>query len=227
MGFSMKYLVQCDFDGTITMEDVSYLLLDEFAQGSWRELLDDYQEGKMSVGAFNTAAFAMIKRDEKALLDFVLGSGRVRLREGFAELLDCCKAKRLDFAIVSNGQDFYIKALLRKMGINNVRYYAATSSFDTGGVVVHYIGPDGCVVTDCFKETYARLFLSQGYRLIYIGNGLSDAYPARLADHVFATGEMVRRCNELGIKCTPFDDLHEVARALEDIAGELSIGSGR
>ena len=218
----MKYLVQCDFDGTITMEDVSFLLLDEFADGNWRELLDDYQQGRISVGAFNTAAFAMIRADEKTLLDFVLKSGRVRMRAGFPELLSCCSGNGFEFVIVSNGQDFYIKALLKEMGIKNVKYHAATSCFNEDGVEVHYIGPDGSVVTDCFKETYARLFLSRGYRLVYIGNGMSDAYPARLCDHVFATGEMGKRCGELGIKYTSFEDLREVAEALEKLSGELS-----
>ena len=46
----MKTAVQCDFDGTITVEDVSYLLLDNFADGNWRELLKDYTAGKMPVG---------------------------------------------------------------------------------------------------------------------------------------------------------------------------------
>jgi len=30
-------IIQSDFDGTITEEDVSFALLDVFAQGDWRE----------------------------------------------------------------------------------------------------------------------------------------------------------------------------------------------
>ena len=44
----MKTLVQCDFDGTVTEEDVSFFLLDTFAQGDWRRLLQEYKEGKIS-----------------------------------------------------------------------------------------------------------------------------------------------------------------------------------
>ncbi len=33
-----KTLVQCDFDGTVTEEDVSFMLLDAFANGGWRQL---------------------------------------------------------------------------------------------------------------------------------------------------------------------------------------------
>ena len=40
----MKTLIQCDFDGTVTEEDVSFFLLDAFAQGDWRALLREYKE---------------------------------------------------------------------------------------------------------------------------------------------------------------------------------------
>ena len=51
-----KTLVQCDFDGTITEEDVSFMMLDTFASGDWRQIFRNYEEGKISVGRFNTEA---------------------------------------------------------------------------------------------------------------------------------------------------------------------------
>ena len=38
-----KILIQCDFDGTITEEDISFLLLDAFASSDWRQLLSGYK----------------------------------------------------------------------------------------------------------------------------------------------------------------------------------------
>jgi len=45
-------IIQCDFDGTITEEDVSFMLLDTFAQGDWRKWFQQYRENKISVGDF-------------------------------------------------------------------------------------------------------------------------------------------------------------------------------
>jgi 2-hydroxy-3-keto-5-methylthiopentenyl-1-phosphate phosphatase len=106
----MKSLVQCDFDGTITEEDISFLLLDAFAEGDWRQLLRDYREHKMSVGEFNTRAFAMVKVDKHRLLESL--KGRFKVRAGFHDLVDYCLNKGLRLVIVSNGLDFYIKAVL-------------------------------------------------------------------------------------------------------------------
>ncbi|MFH1651640.1 MAG: MtnX-like HAD-IB family phosphatase [Chloroflexota bacterium] len=214
----MKTLVQCDFDGTITFRDASFLLLDTFADGDWRALLDEYLAGRISVGAFNTRAFAMVKAGREAQLELLLKSENLRIRPGFPELVRFCRENDLKFAIVSNGQDFYIKAILDKLGLTDLEYHAARASFHPEGMVVHYIGPDGNIVEDSFKETYTRLYLSQGYRVIYVGNGVSDIHPARLAQHVFATGSLLRKCRETSLECEPFEDLHDVREGIARLA---------
>ncbi len=213
----MKTAVQCDFDGTITEEDVSFLLLDAFADGNWRQLLRDYMAGRISVGAFNTRAFAMIKADRQTLRDFVLKSDRVKIRPGFRELLDYCSRKGLKFVIVSNGVDFYIEAILEDMGAGGIEVFAAQSQFRPGGMRVDYIGPDGSRMEAGFKEAHTELLKRRGYSVIYVGNGLSDIYPARRASHVFATGDLLERCSEEKLACLPFDDLNDVLRGLKTL----------
>ena len=210
-----KTLIQCDFDGTITDKDVSFFLLDTFADGDWRQLLEEYKEDKISVGAFNRRAFAMVKADKQTLLEFILKGDKVKVRPGFQELLDYCSGKGFRFVIVSNGLVFYIDAILAKMGLNNIEVFSAQSWFSPEGMMVKYIGPDGSELEDSFKETYIKLFLREGYRVVYAGNGVSDIYPARRAHHVFATGELLERCQETNLDCTPFDDLNDVVRDLE------------
>ena len=104
---------------------------------------------------------------------------------------------------------------MKDLGISNVKFFAATSRFSPAGVEVHYIGPEGKVVQDSFKETYTQLFLNQGYRVVYAGNGLSDIYPAKLAYHTFATGDLLKGCRELNLSYTPFDDLNDIVKGLE------------
>ena len=209
----MKTLVQCDFDGTITEEDMGFLLLDSFASKDWRRLLTEYREDRMSVGRFNTRAFAMVKADRQTLLKFVRSKAKVRA--GFNELLAYCQRQDFRFVIVSNGLVFYIEAILRHIGIDNIDILAAEADFTSKGVDTRYIGPGGDLLQDGFKEAYIRLFLSRGYRVIYIGNGTSDTVPARQAHHIFATGELLTYCKETNLNCTPFVDLNDVVRGLE------------
>jgi 2-hydroxy-3-keto-5-methylthiopentenyl-1-phosphate phosphatase len=209
----MKTLVQCDFDGTVTEEDTSFFLLDAFAQGDWRRLLREYKEHKISVGEFNTKAFAMVKADKPTLLEAL--EGKIRVRAGFHELLDYCKRRGFRLVIVSNGLDFYIEATLKDLGLENIEVHAAKASFHTEGMKVRYVGPDGKGLEDGFKEAYTKSFLKLGYRVIYVGNGDSDFAPAEYAHHVFATGELLAYCRENNLNYKPFESFIDIVRDID------------
>ncbi len=209
----MKTVVQCDFDGTLTEKDVSFMILDAFAGGDWRQILEEYREGKIPVGRFNTEAFAMVKADEQTLLGFVRRKARVR--DGFRELLACCERKGFRFIIVSNGLDFYIRAILRDMCLDDIEVFAAQNRFGSDGIDVRYIGPDGAQLEDLFKDAYVRLFKEGGYRVIYVGNGASDISPARESFRVFATGDLLASCKKANLNCIPFIDLTDIIKDLE------------
>jgi 2-hydroxy-3-keto-5-methylthiopentenyl-1-phosphate phosphatase len=208
-----KILVQCDFDGTITEEDVSFLILDAFANGDWRKLLEDYKEGRISVGSFNKRAFNMVKVDKEALKEFV--KEKTRIRDGLPELLEVCRKKDFRFVIVSNGLEFYIDTILETLDIKDIEVLAAKSVFDHSGIKARYIGPDGSELQNDFKEAYIRRFIEKSYNIIYIGNGASDVPSARLADHVFATDAMLDACRQMNIECTPFTSLNDIVKGME------------
>ena len=208
----MKTLVQCDFDGTVTEEDASFFLLDAFAQGDWRRLLRDYREHRISVGEFTTRAFAMVKVDRHTLLEAL--KGEVKVRAGFHELVNYCLKKGFRLVIVSNGLDFYIRAVLKDLGLGNIEMHAAQASFYPEGMKVQYVGPDGDRLEDGFKEAYTKSFLKLGYRVIYVGNGDSDIAPAKYAHYVFATGDLLAYCRENNLKYKPFETFMDVVREL-------------
>jgi 2-hydroxy-3-keto-5-methylthiopentenyl-1-phosphate phosphatase len=208
-------IIQSDFDGTITEEDVSFALLDAFADGDWRKLFERYRQGKMTVGDFNTKAFAMVKAGRDELLR--VAREQVKLREGLRNLVNYCQESGSRFLIVSNGLDFYIKAILEDVGLGNIEVYAARTEFSPDGLKVNYIGPEGTVLKKGFKEAYTKLFLNQGYQVVCIGNGPSDYYPAALSQHVFARDGLLDICKEKKLKYQPFEDLNDVVSGLEKL----------
>lgn len=210
---AMTTVVQCDFDGTITEKDIFILLLDAFADGNWRQLLTEHKEGKITLGRFNTEAFAMVKTDRQTLIDLVRRKAKVRA--GFRELVDYCHRKDFKFVIVSNGLDFYIDTILRSLGVKDIEVFAAKTRFSPTSIKVKYVGPDGSQLQNAFKESYVRLFLKKGYRVIYVGNGLSDIAPARLAHRIFARDALLNSCKEANLNHTPFNDFNDVVRGLE------------
>jgi 2-hydroxy-3-keto-5-methylthiopentenyl-1-phosphate phosphatase len=211
----VKTLVQCDFDGTVTLEDASFIMLDTFAHGDWRKIYEEYSAGKRSVGYFNREAFAMVKASRKELLASI--DGKVAVRPGFKELVACCSRKDFRFVIVSNGLDFYIKHILKQQGFSDIEVYASQTRFHGKKVSVQYIGPAGTSLDSGFKEAYVDEFLRDDYRVIYIGDGTSDLLPARKCHYVFATGVLLERCREVKLPCTPFSTFHDVVAVLESI----------
>ena len=209
----MKRLVQCDFDGTVTEEDVSFEMLDAYASGDWRQILREYQEGRISVGRFNSEAFGMVKADEESLL--AVAKGKVKIRPGFRELVDFCRRTSFRFVIVSNGLDFYIKQILRDIGTGDIEVFAAQTLFHPDGISVQYVGPDGSHLDDNFKDSYVNSFLDQDYRMVYVGNGASDISPARRCHHVFATGNLLDLCQQANLECIPFADFNEIVRVIQ------------
>jgi 2-hydroxy-3-keto-5-methylthiopentenyl-1-phosphate phosphatase len=214
----MKIAVQCDFDGTITEEDVSFLLLDTFVGSQWREMWKDYVAGKIPVGTFNKKVFALVKADRRTLLDVVFSSDRVKIRPGLRELLDYCSQKGFKFIIVSNGLIFYIEAILENLGLDSIEVFAAQNQFSPDGMKVKYVGPDGSEMEVGFKEAYTELLRKRGYSVVYVGNGVSDIYSSRQAIKVFATGDLLQRCREEKLECTPFNDLNDVVWGLEALS---------
>lgn len=212
-----KTAVQIDFDGTVTLEDVSFLLLDTYVGSEWRKHLDAYSTGDITVGTFNNKVFGMMKADRKTMTDFVLSSPHVKMRPGFNELIDYCRKQGYKTIIVSNGLSFYIEALLKTLGIKNLEVHAAENTFFKGGMDVKYLGPDGNVMDAGFKEAYTANLHKQGYYVIYIGNGTSDIHPARLAQQVFACEDLLKACNTEKLACHPFADFFEVTEILKKL----------
>ena len=159
----------------------------------------------------------MVKADKQTQLDVIFNSDRVKIRPGLKELIDYCSHQDYRFIIVSNGLTFYIDALLESLGLKNVEVFAATNEFRPDGMIASYIGPDGQEMEAGFKESYTKLLKKEGYQVVYVGNGVSDIYPSRLAVKVFATGDLLHKCEEEKLAYTPFDDLHDVVRRLETL----------
>ena len=209
----IKTLVQCDFDGTITIEDASFVILDAYVPDKWRPLFEQYQQGEMTVGEFNSTVFAMVKADKETLLKLI--NEKVSVRNGFKEFLGVCLQKDYRFVIVSNGLDFYIEDILERIGLKDVEVHASNTIFGEDGLFVRHRGPDGKFLDEDVKAAYTEYFLNQDYRIIYLGDGRSDVVPASKSHRIFATGSLVEHCNTAKIRCTSFTDFNEVIKVID------------
>jgi 2-hydroxy-3-keto-5-methylthiopentenyl-1-phosphate phosphatase len=211
----IKTLVQSDFDGTITEKDISFMILEEFADGDWKSLLEDYRQGRISVGKFNKDTFGMVKENRQKLVAYSRENGKIR--EGFKQLVEYCRSRGFRFVITSNGLDFYVEALLKEIGLGDVEFHAALTNFSNNSLRASYIGPSGEELLKGFKQAYTASYIKEGYRVIYLGNGPSDVGSAKLSYRAFATDSMIKKCKEQGVNYTPFNELKDITEELKRI----------
>lgn len=208
-----KILIQCDFDGTITLEDASFAILDTYIPGNYEKLFEEYQDGDMTLGDFNSCVFSMVKADKQTLLSLV--DHEIHIRNGFREFMEYCRKNKYEIIIVSNGLDFYIEHILAKAGFPDIEYHASITSFETDGLSLRHKGPDGDFLDNDVKAAFTDSFLGKGYTVVYLGDGRSDLLPASKCSHVFATGPLIGYCGKENLNCTPFTDFFDVIREMK------------
>ncbi len=207
-----KLLIQCDFDGTVIEEDISFLILEHFAKDDWHVFNDQYNAGKINVAEFNDKSFGLVKATYEEQMEFI--KGKDQLRPGFKELIYFCKEKNIKFVIVSNGFDFYIEYYFNLLGLQDVEYHAGKVRFNNNRMHIDYINYDGRLLQSGFKDSYTEKFLREGYEIIYVGDGMSDLSPAKKCQTVFACKSLAERCRQADVSFLPFHDFYDVINYL-------------
>ena len=205
-------IIQCDFDGTITTNNISVLLREKFASGEWRRIESDYLCGRLTVEESNKRQYALIKEPRQNLVTFARDNAEVRA--GFLEFVDYCLATGIRFVIVSSGLDFYIEAVLNKISAPDLELHCARTNFSQNGITVSYTSPDGSMVTQGFKKKYLDWLKCQDNYITYIGDGLSDLEAARAADCVFAINHLHRLLSTNSISHYTFSSFHDILRQI-------------
>jgi 2-hydroxy-3-keto-5-methylthiopentenyl-1-phosphate phosphatase len=211
-GLASKVAILCDFDGTVTVEEVSTSLLDEFSGHGWRKADADLLSGKISLRETMEREFRLLRASRKEMERFV---GRVRLRNGFSELVAAAREHGYPLLVVSEGLDFYIAAFLKDKGLK-VDFRTNHAVFSSDGIVVeHPFSDESCDRCGTCKKARLLQFKARGFTTVYVGDGISDRCPARFCDVLFARDGLLEYCRKESIRCFPYEDFIDVLGVLE------------
>ena len=207
------FTIQCDFDGTITIQDIGAALLETFCPGTWRQIEDEYRSGKISVEEEVRRQFAGMRVSHGVILDFVAQTAEVR--PGFSQLVGDCRKEGMRFVIVSNGLDLYIEPILQELGLPGLERYSGRAGVTAEGITVDYIYPGGANSGEGFKLACLRHLRAGGMPIVYIGDAISDILPAREADHVIARGELLDHFRLNRLSHSSFETFYDVQDHLQ------------
>lgn len=212
----MKRVLLCDFDGTIVTLDTCEFLLDTFVKEDWRTFNTFLERGEITLEECTRKQLSMLNISEEGALKTLEKVTSFRPR--FTELVDQCDALGIRFIVVSGGLDFVIKHFLMRKGLEKrVRVYSATSRITGDGIELSFPELVDCTSLD-FKEDLVKQYKKQGFRTIYVGDGLSDFNAVRRADFLFVVkdSKLAELCEKENIPYHEITDFLEVIKSLND-----------
>jgi len=201
-----------DFDGTITRPDTLEFLTSRFGGGPalYRETGRLLREGRL------TLREGILRDLESLTVPFAVAAAavraEVRVDPAFPAFARWCAARRIPLTIVSAGFVEIIDLLLSPADRAGAEVRANRLEPGSWRCRFRDDSPDGHD-----KGAPLRAARQAGRRTVFVGDGLSDREPARVADLVFARRgrSLVEWCHEQSIGCVEFEGFEEVRAHLD------------
>lgn len=212
-----KPIIFSDFDGTITKRDVIVMIMEKFAPPEWVEIKDKIlYERTITLKDGVEKLFGLIGSSKKnEIIDFV--KKEAKIRAGLDNFLDFCKEENIEFNMLSAGLDFFIEPVLERYK-NKLKIYCNKANFNSSHIKIDYkYLPKDCILCGncgCCKIEIIEKYPKEEFTRVLIGDGLAELNAAKIADIVFATGNLIKLLEQEGISHIPFNNFYEVQEQL-------------
>lgn len=216
-------IIFSDFDGTITERDVILTIMERFAPPEWVEIKNKIlYERTITLKDGVEKLFSLIESNKKnKITDFI--KEKVKLRGGFEDFLSFCEKEKIEFNVLSGGLDFHIEPVLGKFR-NKLKIFCNKANFNSKNIKINYeYLPEDCSLCgDCgfCKIEVIEKYPKEKFTRILIGDSLTDLAASKIADMVFARGDLIKYLEQEKISYIPFQTFYEVKGQL---AQKLSI----
>lgn len=210
----MKKLILCDFDGTVSLQDMGYALLNRFSSGDWEEIDREFCAGKIGSREAYTRIIKFLRGTEAEVFHFI--REQVKLDPSFKPFYRYCQEHEIDVKIVSDGLDVYIQTALDQNQLSEIPFYANMAFLEKNGsmaVSFPHTNED-CGRCGTCKKQVVEQHRKNYDRIYFVGNGLSDRCAAREADFTFAKDILYAYCIDQDLSCHFFQNF-------DDITGDL------
>lgn len=185
-----------DYDGTISLTDVTDIVMSEHAPNVWEEATARYDAGLMGSRRLMAWEIDYVEAD----LDALLATAAVQPHDpGFVPFVRRAQAAGIPAEVVSDGFGFFIRPALEALGVGDLPVVTARTTVTAGRTTIEF--PNGhprCQVCGTCKRERVLAHRAAGRRVAFIGDGESDRYAAGYSDVVFAKHSLERICLEAG-----------------------------
>jgi len=210
-----KYVIFCDFDGTITRMDTLVYLLDEFSGEDWRSIEDQVEAGSMTeIGALQAEMDLLHIPFEEAASAI---RNKIQIDPTFPGFVEYLRKKDFDLTILSGGFKRIIELVLKEHNLDSVS--VKSNQVEVGKSNKWQVLPAGTPKLNGFcnhcKTWHVTEAKAASYTTIYIGDGTTDRCPAMESDIVFAKGGLADWLTRNGREFVPFNNFKQITQYLE------------
>ncbi len=208
-----------DFDGTITKDDFfNYVVdayLDDTALSPWQE----YRTGKKTQFDALNEIFGKIRVKETELDNLI---SQIYIDPHVNSVWDLCQDRNIPMYICSAGNDYYIKKLIGEDIKNyNIKLITNTATYSKEDGMQMEPLPLSSPFYDkdvgISKSKIIEKLKSDGYFVIFAGDGPPDVAPAMLSDVVFARKYLLSECQKLSKATQNFDSYKNIYNYIKDM----------
>ena len=218
-----NWTILCDFDGTISVEDITDALLERFGRPGWRAIELAWRRGE--IGSHDCMAQQVALLDaSRAEMDAHLDE--MSIDRAFVQFVAATQDAEIPLAVVSDGLDYAIRRILDNHGLGDLPVIAnRLEAVGARGWQLDFpFGSSACrIASGNCKCSCAALARSENRRVLLIGDGASDFCVAGEADLVFAKHRLIEHCRSAGIPYVPITGFADALDLLPILlAGELA-----
>ena len=211
------WMVQSDFDGTISLLDVTDTLLNRFGRPGWQELEDAWERGDIGSRECMKGQVALLDMSETELQAHL---DTIEIDGYFVRFVQEAKALGIKVQVVSDGIDYAIRHVLERNGLGDLEVIAnhlvqtgeRSWRLDSPWASNHCARASG----NCKCERLAEQQAVHG-RVLYIGDSTSDFCVSGKADFVLAKYKLIAHCESNSIAHARFEHFGQATQLLEQV----------
>ncbi|KAF1047895.1 MtnX-like HAD-IB family phosphatase [Xylophilus sp.] len=215
----LGWSVQCDFDGTISIDDVTDTLLQRFGKPGWQALEDAWERGEIGSRECMKGQVALLDMSDaelRAHLDML------PIDPHFPAFAAAAARWGMPLSVVSDGIDFAIRHVLARHGLGHLPVIA-NRLVQTGGRSWRLDSPwasSACVRAsgNCKCERLGEQRNAHG-PVVFVGDSTSDFCVSGKADFVLAKYRLIDYCRANGIVHAPFVNFADALPLLAEATG--------
>ena len=207
--------ILCDFDNTITLEDVTDGILQRFAPAQWTEIEYAWQIGQIGSKECLFRQIALVRATHHELDAYL---DQVGVDPAFSFFVKRCQALGISLEIISDGLDYVIRRILARHDLGHIPFCANQLLFlgyKRYAVGFPHADPHCTKAAGVCKCAVEQRKPQQ--MLLLIGDGTSDCCLAGKVDFVLAKDRLLEYCQDHGLPHWPCPDFQHAGPMLEQL----------